>query len=160
MAPEQDLADRDDVSGLVTEFYRRAFADPLIGPVFTDIARMDLAAHLPVMCDFWETVLFRAGLYRRNALRVHVRLHRLAPLEATHFARWLALWTDTVDDLFSGPKAELAKVQAERIGGSLLRRVQGGEAGEVVSFHRTRPAADGAPPSVTGRSAPHPGWRT
>lgn len=160
MAPDHDLSDRDDVSALVDEFYRRAFRDPLIGPVFTDVARTDLAAHLPVMCDFWETVLFRAGLYRRNALLVHVRLHRLAPLEAEHFTRWLALWTDTVDRLFSGPKAELAKRQAERIGGSLLRRVQGADAGEVISFHRVRPTPHEEPPTVTGRPAPHPGWRT
>jgi hemoglobin len=143
---EHDLSDRDDVSALVTEFYRRAFADPLIGPIFTDIAHMDLAAHLPVMCDFWETVLFRAGLYRRNALQVHVQLHRLASLEAEHFARWLTLWTGTVDNLFSGEKAELAKLQAERIGGSLLRRVHGADAGELVTFHH-RPVM---PPAPTG----------
>ncbi|GGX95550.1 group III truncated hemoglobin [Streptomyces fructofermentans] len=140
MAPEHDLADRDDVSLLVTEFYRRAFADPLIGPLFTDIAHMDLPAHLPVMCDFWETVLFRAGLYRRNALQVHVQLHRLAPLEAQHFSRWLSLWSGTVDDLFTGEKAELAKRQAERIAGSLLRRVNGTDSSELITIQRRAPA--------------------
>lgn len=54
----RDLADRRDVERLVTAFYLRAFADPLIGPVFTEVARMDLDAHMPVMCDFWESVLF------------------------------------------------------------------------------------------------------
>ena len=29
-----DIADRDDISRLVAEFYRRAFADDLLGPVF------------------------------------------------------------------------------------------------------------------------------
>jgi hemoglobin len=58
---------------------------------------MDLDAHLPVMCDFWKTVLFRAGLYRRNTLQVHADLHAATPLRAGHFARWLALWTATVD---------------------------------------------------------------
>ncbi|MGH3782975.1 MAG: hypothetical protein ACRDRO_20720, partial [Pseudonocardiaceae bacterium] len=42
-------------------------ADDSLGPIFVDIAQLDLAAHLPVMCDFWETVLLRAGLYHRNA---------------------------------------------------------------------------------------------
>jgi hemoglobin len=73
-------------------------------------------------------------------------LHRLASLEAEHFARWLTLWTGTVDNLFSGEKAELAKLQAERIGGSLLRRVHGADAGELVTFHH-RPVM---PPAPTG----------
>ncbi|HEV7168939.1 MAG TPA: group III truncated hemoglobin [Micrococcaceae bacterium] len=121
----QDLENRSDIAKLVEEFYRRAFADPLIGPIFTDIAKMDLAHHLPIMCDFWETVLFRAGLYRRNALQVHLVLSALFPLQQEHFERWLALWVENVDEHFAGPKADLAKVQAERIAGSIHRRVQG-----------------------------------
>ncbi|WP_431962367.1 group III truncated hemoglobin [Actinacidiphila sp. bgisy160] len=132
----RDLADRADVEVLVTAFYRRAFADPLIGPVFTEVARMDLDAHMPIMCDFWETVLFAAGRYRRNALAPHLALHRMAPLGAEHFGRWLALWTLTVDGLFRGDKAELAKRQAERIAGSLQRRLAGRDASEYVSIRR------------------------
>ncbi|MDX2819433.1 group III truncated hemoglobin [Streptomyces sp. PA03-5A] len=132
----RDLADRADVERLVTAFYRRAFADPLIGPVFTEVARMDLDAHLPVMCDFWESVLFAAGRYRRNALAPHLALHRMAPLGPAHFARWLALWTLTVDALFHGEKAELAKRQAGRIAGSLQRRLAGRDASEYVTIRR------------------------
>ncbi|MCE7483368.1 group III truncated hemoglobin [Microbacterium profundi] len=120
-----DLRDRDDVFRLVSEFYRHAFDDDLLGPIFTDIAHMDLEHHLPIICDFWETVLFRAGLYQRNALAIHVSLNARAPLGAEHFDRWLALWSSTVNDYFAGEKAELAKVQAGRIAGSIHRRLQG-----------------------------------
>lgn len=120
-----DLHDRADVARLVAEFYRRAFADPLLGHIFTDIAKMDLDHHLPIITDFWQTVLFRAGLYRRNALAMHVALNGRFPLTAEHFDRWLLLWTGTVDELFAGPKADLAKVQARRIAGSIHRRLQG-----------------------------------
>ncbi|WP_445154722.1 group III truncated hemoglobin [Arthrobacter sp. Hor0625] len=120
-----DLKDRSDVTLLVEEFYRRAFADPLIGPIFTDIARMDLDHHLPIMCDFWETVLFRAGLYRRNALQKHLVLNARFPLQQEYFERWLTLWIANVDEHFAGEKADLAKVQARRIAGSIHRRVQG-----------------------------------
>lgn len=57
----RDIADRADIAGLVTAFYRRAFADDTLGPIFVDIAQMDLPAHLPVMCDFWESVLLRSN---------------------------------------------------------------------------------------------------
>jgi hemoglobin len=124
-APSRDIADRADIAGLVSAFYRRAFTDDILGPIFIDIAQMDLPAHLPVMCDFWESVLLRAGLYHRNALRPHLDLNTQVELTPTHFARWLDLWTATVDDRHTGEKAELAKVQATRIAGSLTRRLRG-----------------------------------
>lgn len=129
-----DLRDRDDIRALVEEFYRRAFADPLIGPIFTDVAQMDLDHHLPIICDFWETVLFRSGAYRRNALAVHVALNGRHPLLPHHFDRWLELWTTNVDEHFSGEKADLAKVQARRIAGSISRRMQGRSGSEFETI--------------------------
>jgi len=134
----RDLEDRSDVSALVEEFYRRAFDDALIGSIFTDVAKMDLAHHLPIMCDFWETVLFRAGSYRRNALELHLALNAKHPLRPQHFEQWLAIWVATVDENFSGEKAELSKVQATRIAGSMLRRMQGRPASQ---FETIRPRA-------------------
>lgn len=133
-APRRDIADREDIAGLVTAFYRRAFADDILGTIFVDVAQMDLSAHLPVMCDFWETVLLRAGLYHRNALRPHVELNTKVELTAAHFARWLDLWTATVDERHTGARAELAKVQAARIAGSLTRRLRGQPATELVTI--------------------------
>lgn len=143
MTAGRDLRDRRDALTLVTEFYRRAFDDGVLGPVFRDVARLDLAAHLPVMADFWDTVLFRAGSYRGNLLRAHLALHERAPLTAAHFSRWLALWTATVDDLFAGEKADLAKSQAERIGRSMTRRLRGGDASEFVTIRRRGQAEEG-----------------
>ena len=130
-----DLANRGDVEQLVVAFYETAFRDPLIGPIFTDVARRYLAAHLPIMCDFWETVLFRSGAYRRNALQVHVALHARHPLADEHFARWLELWDATVDSHFAGTVADRAKLQAARIAGSMQRRLGGrsGSAFETVA---------------------------
>jgi hemoglobin len=136
----RDLQDREDVAVLVGEFYRRAFEDPLIGRIFTDVAKMDLDRHLPIMCDFWETVLFNASVYRRNALRVHLALNARHPLLPEHFERWLELWVRTVDDLFRGEKAALAKLQAERIAGSISRRMQGRSGSEFESIGLRKPA--------------------
>ena len=130
----RDLQDRSDIAELVGEFYRRAFEDSLIGPIFTDIARMDLDHHLPIMCDFWETVLFNAGLYRRNALQVHLVLGARFPLRQEHFDRWPTLWVSNVDEHFTGEKAELAKTQARRIAGSILRRLQGRSGSEFETL--------------------------
>jgi truncated hemoglobin YjbI len=120
-----DLRDRADVERLVSTFYLSVFRDPQIGPIFTDVAHMDLDHHLPIMCDFWQTVLFQAGLYRRNALQLHVALNAKRTLTRADFDRWLELWVATVDELFAGEKAELAKLQAHRIAGSIHRRLEG-----------------------------------
>lgn len=142
-----DFESRDDIDVVVRDFYGRAFADPLLGPIFTDIAHMDLEAHMPVMLDFWETVLFRAGLYKRNALAVHVDLHAKAALTAEHFGRWIDLWHATVDDHFSGEVADRAKVQAARIAWSMSRRLMGESGSKFVTI--TRPTLE----EVLGRQS-------
>ncbi len=129
-----DIRDRDDIGRLVDAFYTRAFADPVLGPIFIDIAHMDLAAHLPVMCDFWETVLFQAGKYGRNAFNIHLDIHRQEPLTPMHFQHWLDIWEGTVDDLFAGPIANHAKVQAGRIAGSISRRLERTVDGEILTL--------------------------
>lgn len=117
-------------------FYGRAFVDDLIGVIFTDVTHMDLELHLPVIVDFWETVLFRTGSYRRNALQPHVNIHQMHPLLPEHFDRWLLLWRTTVDDLFAGERADVAKLQAERIAGSMQRRLSGESGSEHVTITR------------------------
>lgn len=123
--PRADIRGRTDVLELVGEFYGRAFADELLGPVFVDVAQMDLAAHLPIIGDFWQTVLFHTGEYRRNTLEPHLRLHAQTELTSAHFERWLALWCATVDDRYAGVTAEQAKLQAARIAYSMCQRITG-----------------------------------
>ena len=105
----RDLHTREDVEALLRCFYGRAFHDDVLAEPFADLCSRGLDEHLPVMCDFWETVLFRAGLYRRNALHAHRRLHQQTPLATEHFVRWLTLWNSTIDQIYQGPVAEHAK---------------------------------------------------
>ncbi|MFC9328116.1 group III truncated hemoglobin [Kitasatospora sp. NPDC057015] len=124
--PLPDIATRADLETLLRRFYRAAFADPLIGPHFTEVARLDLEEHLPHIADFWESALLRTASYRRNAFAPHAALHERRPMTAEHFGRWVQLWTAAVDGLHAGPVAERAKAQGERIAVNLLRRTSGG----------------------------------
>jgi hemoglobin len=121
----RDLSDREDVEVLLRRFYGRVFEDDVLAEPFSELRAQGLESHLPVMCDFWETVLFRAGLYRGNAFIVHRQLDLQHPLYARHFTRWLAIWEATVDEMYDGPAALRAKVQAGRIARSLHRRLRG-----------------------------------
>ena len=111
----RDIEDRADCERLVRAFYGRALEDPLIGWLFTDVARLDLEAHVPRITSFWETVLLGARSYGGGAFRPHAELHMKAELRAAHFERWLVLWTATVDELFAGERAEHAKSHAHRV---------------------------------------------
>jgi hemoglobin len=115
MSASSDISTRDDCERLVRAFYGRALTDEIIGWLFTDVAKLDLEAHVPRITAFWETVLLGAQSYTGGAFRPHALLHARAGLRGGHFTRWLALWSQTVDELFAGPIAELAKAHATRV---------------------------------------------
>ena len=131
-----DLADRDDVEALLRRFYGRVLVDDVLAGPFEEVRAKGLDSHLPVMCDFWETVLFRAGLYRRSALRAHLGLHRRHALTDGHFVRWLSLWISSVDEMYRGAVAEHAKIQAARIALAMHRRLTGDVSPELDGFVR------------------------
>ncbi len=144
-----DIETRADCERLVRAFYGRALEDPIIGWLFTDVARLDLDAHAPVITSFWETILLGAGSYRGGAFRPHAELHARAELRGGHFARWLALWEATVDEHFTGPRAALAKAHARRVGEAFHRRLAA-----HPSPRDARPAGAGL---VLSRHGGHPG---
>lgn len=115
IAPEHDIQDRADCERLVRAFYGRALHDPIIGFIFTDVAKLDLDAHVPMVASFWETVLLGAKSYTSGAFHPHATLNAQVRLRPGHFQRWLALWHAAVDEEFAGPVADQAKRHADRV---------------------------------------------
>ena len=131
-----DIKDRADIDLLMRHFYSRALADPVIGYIFTDVAKLDLEHHLPIIGDFWETLLFRTGNYARHGrtpLFVHGDLHQKSPLRAEHFSRWLEIFGEAVDTNFAGENAEFIKWRARAIANRMLQYVGELETGGVSS---------------------------
>jgi hemoglobin len=107
LAPAKpDITGRPEIEQLVNRFYDKVRADSLIGPIFNDIARVDWDTHLPKLYAFWQTVLFGDGGFRGNPLGIHFKLVRETPMDWPRFERWLTLFEQTVDELFTGPKAD------------------------------------------------------
>ncbi|MFT4034705.1 MAG: group III truncated hemoglobin [Patulibacter sp.] len=119
-----DIQTRDDIERLVRAFYEQALGDVMIGYLFTDVAQLDLDEHVPRITDFWETILLGAHSYSGGAFAPHAVLHHRSPLRGGHFERWLALWQGTVDAMYAGPRAELAKQHASRVARAFHRRLQ------------------------------------
>lgn len=113
---KSDLATPADIRLLVDTFYGKVKADEVIGYIFNDIAQVNWPEHLPIMYSFWEFLLLGTiDSHRANPMQKHLALHAKHPLKAAHFDRWVALFQNTVDELFAGPKAEDAKFRAYAI---------------------------------------------
>lgn len=107
-----DILGRAEIERLINSFYTKAMADEEIGFFFTKVAKLNLEEHLPVMHNFWESTLFHSANYSGNPMRVHINLNEKARIRDRHFERWLALFNETVDELYTGTVAELAKTRA------------------------------------------------
>lgn len=127
-----DLTSRADVERLVDTFYDRVRADERLGPIFDVIARVDWRAHLPRMYAFWEAVLFGVPGFTGDPLAAHRALARRTPLTAREFDRWIALFHESVDALFTGPHADDAKRRAVRIAGVMQYHIEADRAAAGV----------------------------
>ena len=112
---KRDIKTKEDLFLLVSTFYEKLLADDTISYIFTDVAKINLAHHLPILVDFWDTVLFDSGSYQKNAIQPHLILHRQSKFEKHHFDTWLRYFTETVDELFEGDVAFAAKQRAKSI---------------------------------------------
>ena len=122
---KRDIENRADIDDLMNRFYARAMADDVIGSIF-EIAELDLKHHLPIIGDFWETLLFSSGDYQRhgrNPLRVHAALNAKTPLFFEHFERWLEIFNESVDETFEGERARFIKLRANAIANRMFSYV-------------------------------------
>ena len=105
-----DITTRDDIKRLVDAFYDKVQANALLAPVFSHV---NWPHHLPIMYDFWSSMLLGEQTYRGNPFQKHLPL----PIQEKHFDQWLKLFIETVDENFSGEKAQEIKVRAQSIAG-------------------------------------------
>jgi hemoglobin len=112
---KKELQDEEDVRLLVRTFYNKVLNDQLIGPFFDHARKHHWEKHMEVMDKFWCNIIFFTGDYTGNPLEVHLTMHHFKPLSKDKFDRWVNLFCYTVDKLFTGPKAELAKRRAKAI---------------------------------------------
>ena len=111
----KDIASREDIELLVRKFYSKVRKNETLGFIFDDIMKIDWDHHIPILVDFWESVLLDTGSYTRNAMGEHFKVNQKIKLESFHFTTWLSLFDSTVDEYFKGEKAELAKKRAHSV---------------------------------------------
>lgn len=105
---KKEIQSRAEIQLLVDSFYHKVNADELLGPAF---AHVDWPHHLPIMYNFWSSVLLGEMSYSGNPLAKHMNL----AIGKEHFSRWLELFTATVDEHFEGYNATEAKNRAHTV---------------------------------------------
>jgi hemoglobin len=114
-----DITTEEHIKILVDSFYEKVNNDPLLSPIFNDVARVDWQKHLQLLSQFWSTLLFRTNAYEGRPWQKHAML----PVKAEHFERWISLFKTTVDEHFSGPTATEAKNIAASIADTFQNRL-------------------------------------
>jgi len=110
-----DIRDRADIETLINAFYDKVKRDDVIGFFFTEVVHVQWGRHLPVMYTFWENIVFHTGRYEGNPMVQHQHIHQKSAMTAAHFQRWILLFTQAVEELFEGEKAEIILQRATSI---------------------------------------------
>ena len=117
---KNDITDRNDLINLVDTFYRKVQQNNKIGPIFTQVAKVDWSHHLPKMYDFWDSILFSTAKYKGNPMLAHFDLSKKASLKVEEFTTWKNIFFETVDELFEGENAEIIKQKSQSIADLML----------------------------------------
>ena len=119
-----DIKNREDIKLLVVSFYAKIRTDAVLGPIFNQIV-IDWEPHLELLTDFWETQLFLKRKYFGNPVTAHQEVddkmqHTITP---EHFGLWMNLWFATIDELFEGETAYIAKNRAQKMSTMLYLKI-------------------------------------
>jgi hemoglobin len=120
-----DLSNPSQIHDLVTVFYREIVFDVLLEPVFSEVAEVDWAVHIPNLIDYWCWILLGKDGYPGAVTRTHRHLHESKPLTAAHCDRWYELWVMCVDSRWAGPYADHAKRHAAHLMAGMAKHVFG-----------------------------------
>lgn len=118
------IEDRADVSTLVRAFYAKIRTHEVLGPIFNNNIK-DWETHLELLTDFWESQLFLKRNYHGNPVTAHQKVDEKMnhTITSEHFGLWLNLWFATIDELFTGEIAWIAKNRAQKMSTMLFMKM-------------------------------------
>ncbi|WP_436514995.1 group III truncated hemoglobin [Ekhidna sp. To15] len=111
-----DIETPEDLYRLVDSFYDQAKKDSMLGPIFNQFVD-DWEPHIQKVSGFWAATIFASGTYRGNPMALHQEVDEKLnhSLSQSHFNKWVEIWHETVDSMFMGSKADMAKQRASNI---------------------------------------------
>ena len=123
MISRRRIESRDDIRLLVESFYHKVMGDSVIGEIFRDVLVFRWDTHIPIMINFWESVLLKGANYKGNTMKIHIELDKTHHLSPEHFERWKRLFFETIDEHFDGEIADEAKKKVELMETLILTKI-------------------------------------
>lgn len=111
MSLKKEILTLEEIKLLVNTFYDKVREDDLLKDIFNNVIQDRWPIHLEKMYRFWQTILLEEHTYSGSPFAPHANL----PVNKTHFNRWLMLFNKTIDELFTGEKADEAKWRANKM---------------------------------------------
>jgi hemoglobin len=110
-----DITTQVDLYLLVDEFYKKLLSDTAINYIFTEVVKVHIESHLPILVTFWSQAILGTGGYTKNLTQIHLDINTKEYLSPALFKIWINHFFTTVDTLFLGENSEKIKTQALNI---------------------------------------------
>ena len=68
----KDIQTPEEIYIVVDEFYKKLLADDTISYIFTDVVKIKLEEHLPILVTFWSQAILGTGGYVNNLTQIHL----------------------------------------------------------------------------------------
>jgi hemoglobin len=108
----KDIQNQEDLYFLMDQFYKKLLADARINYIFTEVIKIKLEAHLPILVTFWSQAILNTGGYTRNLTQIHLDIDQKEHLTPELFTIWLDHFNTTVNHYYKGENSEKIKTQA------------------------------------------------
>lgn len=110
-----DIQNQEDLHIIVADFYKKLLEDDKISYIFTDVVKIKLEEHLPILVTFWSQSLLGTGGYFNNLTQIHLDVNAKSYLSKELFTIWLFHFEVAIDENFQGLNCERMKNQAHNL---------------------------------------------
>lgn len=111
----KDIQTPEEIYIVVDEFYKKLLADDTISYIFTDVVKIKLEEHLPILVTFWSQAILGTGGYVNNLTQIHLDVNAKSYLSKELFDIWLTHFEAAIDENFEGFNCERMKNQANNL---------------------------------------------
>lgn len=121
----QSSINEENLKLLMTSFYKKALLDEELGHFFIhelgeDITSEEWVEHIELLVDFWMSKLLNQGDYEGNFVGMHVHIPYI---KREDFTKWLELFSQTVDTIYTPKVAEPFKAVGVRLSEKFIREL-------------------------------------
>ena len=111
----KDIQTAEEILLVVDEFYKKLLADEKISYIFTDVVKIKLEEHLPILVTFWSQAILGTGGYVNNLTQIHLDINAKSYLSKELFEIWLDHFEAAINENFEGFNCERMKNQAHNL---------------------------------------------